>query len=209
LVALCALLAGAFALGGCGEKVSWKQKLTVTVETPEGIKTGQAVQRVRSTYTGPSTIGGNEVQYSMTGEAVVVSLAEGRYLFGLLSGPELARGAFGDRLPAGRLEYLQSMRTLKGAIATLLRDDYPLLVTFADIADPASVQRVDPDDLAASFGPGYRLQSITLEITDEPVTEGPVEAALAWSGEIPDDFWRNNLTSDQRTLLSSVNWIKD
>jgi hypothetical protein len=40
----------------------------------------------------------------------------------------------------------------------LPREPYrPLLVTFADINDPASVQRVDPDDLAASFGPGYAL----------------------------------------------------
>ncbi len=32
--------------------------------------------------------------------------------------------------------------------------EYPLMVTFADIADPASVILVNPDDLAASFGPG-------------------------------------------------------
>jgi hypothetical protein len=54
---------------------------------------------------------------------------------------------------------------------------YPLLVTFTDIADPKTVTRVDSANLAATFGPGYALTSITLEITDEPVTEGQVQKA--------------------------------
>jgi hypothetical protein len=39
---------------------------------------------------------------------------------------------------------------------------YPLLVTFGDIADPKSVALVDPTNLAASFGPGVRLTSVML-----------------------------------------------
>ena len=50
--------------------------------------------------------------------------------------------------------------------------------------DPASVARVDPTDLAASFGPGYALSSITLAITDEPVTKGRVEAVLGWLTDV-------------------------
>ncbi|MCC6479158.1 MAG: hypothetical protein IT552_08115, partial [Sphingomonadaceae bacterium] len=49
---------------------------------------------------------------------------------------------------------------------------YPMLVTFKDLADPTSVEQVDPDDLAASFGRGYRLKSITVQVTDAPVTVG-------------------------------------
>ncbi len=56
----------------------------------------------------------------------------------------------------------------------------PLLVTFTDIDDPASVKRVDPDDLVASFGEGYALKAITLGITNEAVTEGRVEDVLGW-----------------------------
>jgi hypothetical protein len=34
------------------------------------------------------------------------------------------------------------------------------------------VQRVDPANLAASFGPGIRLKRITVEVTDDDVTTG-------------------------------------
>ena len=59
--------------------------------------------------------------------------------------------------------------------------DYPLLVTFADPADPTSVQRVDPANLAASFGPGVTLKRITVEVTNDPVTTG-IEKRLGWLG---------------------------
>jgi hypothetical protein len=60
------------------------------------------------------------------------------------------------------------------------RSHYPLLVAFMDINDPNSVREVDPDNLAATFGPGVSLKRITLEITDEPVTEGKIESVLGW-----------------------------
>jgi hypothetical protein len=54
-----------------------------------------------------------------------------------------------------------------------------MLVTFTDIDDPKSVQRVDPANLAASFGPGIRLKRITVEVTDDDVTTG-IEKRLRW-----------------------------
>ncbi len=48
-----------------------------------------------------------------------------------------------------RLEHMRESRALA-------RENYPLLVTFDNINDPASVRRVDPGDLPASFGRGYR-----------------------------------------------------
>ena len=49
------------------------------------------------------------------------------------------------------------------------REDYPLLVTFGDIADPASIVRVEPDALATH----------SVELTDDPVTTG-IEKRLGW-----------------------------
>lgn len=39
---------------------------------------------------------------------------------------------------------------------------------------------MNPEDLAAVFGKGVRLEAVTLEITEEAVTEGRVEAVLGW-----------------------------
>jgi hypothetical protein len=172
---------------------SWHQKLTVTVQTPEGPRSGSAVSAAWLQMTpkwagvGDSAGASNS---SLSGEAVVVDLGEGRYLFALLKGYNEFTGrlAFFPLPPkplnkeqdAAVYDQLEALR----ASTELPRKLYPLLVTFSDIDDPASVARVDPDDLAAHFGPGYALSSITLAITDEPVTKGRVEAVLGWLGNL-------------------------
>ena len=50
------------------------------------------------------------------------------------------------------------LRALKGRVE-LAPGDLPLLVRFRDINDPTTVERVDPNDLAASFGPGVYAQA--------------------------------------------------
>src|SRR6218665_2890440 len=72
--------------GACGfsnEKIRYK--MTVTVETPEGIKTGSAV-REAGRYTEPSILPdqGGVFYRVIGGEAVVVDLAERGVLFALI-----------------------------------------------------------------------------------------------------------------------------
>lgn len=55
---------------------------------------------------------------------------------------------------------------------------YPNFVTFANIRDPLSARFVSSNDLAASLGRGYKLHSLTVEITDEPVTKGRIGTVL-------------------------------
>ncbi len=167
----------------------WHQKLTVSVMTPDGVKAGSAVTRV-SVQASPRWWGVGDAagsgSSSLSGEAVAVDLGKGRYLFALLENysQETARKAFIEKkdMPRteaeahamfGRLEQMRESRDLA-------RENYPLLVTFDDIDDPATVRRVDPNYLSASFGPGYRLNAITLSITDEPVSQGKVGLVLGW-----------------------------
>ena len=58
-------------------------------------------------------------------------------------------------------------------------DRLPTTVTFTDLADPTTVKRVDPTNLAATFGPGYRITRATIEVTNEPLTHG-IEKKLPW-----------------------------
>ncbi|RCW22560.1 hypothetical protein DFR48_10882 [Ciceribacter lividus] len=185
------------ALSGCDmlgfHEWQWRQKLTVSVMTPEGMKTGSSVVSV-NVYATPSWWGLGDFKGagggSLSGESVTVDLGNGRYLFALLKdySYETARETF---IPNGeqprtkaeataaydRLERMRGSRDLQ-------REYYPLLVTFDDIHNPTSLRRVDPGDLTASFGPDYRLNAITLSITDEPVTEGRVETVLEWLAAI-------------------------
>lgn len=60
------------------------------------------------------------------------------------------------------------------------RDRYPMLVTFEDVSDPASVKLVDPDNLAAIFGDGIRLKEITLALGKPAIVARKNQNILPW-----------------------------
>jgi len=175
----------AVTLAGCARDYVWHARYTVAVQTPDGVKTGSSVLAYdfedRSNV--PLARMGDVVGMTLTGEAVVVDLGHGKYLFLLAPRAKwLPRGVVSAWL--GRKINIRKLATrdpaFYGKPMPIPRKDLPLLVTFADITDPRTVRRVDPDNLAAAFGPGYRLKSVTLEITGEPVTKGRVEKVLGW-----------------------------
>jgi len=172
---------------------SWRQKMTLAVKTPNGTVLAAAIQQIDTFKdhgkTNPGVLPGS--RQVIEGEAVVLEVAEGQYLFALLkpASERVGMKGFGDILtrivapdngarthPALKVSASQPV----GASFIVPEKYYPLLVTFEDINDPKTVKQVDPNDLMATFGPGYSLKSIALEITDEPVTEGRVESALRW-----------------------------
>jgi hypothetical protein len=190
------LLTAAMVLSSCMTSwVSFRQRLTIVVETPTGEVSGSSVTEVLYTRTtGPIVpMEARGVIKSVTGEAVVVEVAPGRYLFALLSRPlsiqgDWQRDATSWVYPAYNLadagSHAASMRLLRSqpydVPVPLPPEGWPIMVTFADIADPTSVARVDPDNLAASFGPGVRIKAVTLEITRASVTTGTAQSALPW-----------------------------
>ena len=189
------LLLALLTLTGC-ERYSWRQKLSVTVDTPAGEVSGASVSQIswRKHWIRTDGMGWD---YDLTGEAVVVEATPGRYLFALLKGAGTTEfmGSVAAASIAGR-----EGRVIDGALFDEVRDrrdraagviavpayQYPMLVTFGDITDPSSVQLVDPDDLAASFGPGVRLKSVTLEVTDDAVTRQELDSILSWLDPFPE-----------------------
>jgi hypothetical protein len=171
-----------------GSSGSWHQRLTLTVDTLEGEVSGAAVSEIRYTfYANPSKMTGREVSYDLTGEATVVEVLPGRYLFALIEGSEerFAMAAIDRFKGMTRGEWLRQIpRQTEPVILT--GDKIPMLVTFDDIAKPETVRLVDPADLAASFGPGVSLKAVTLEITDERVTAGQLDRMLGWLGQYPE-----------------------
>ena len=191
-------------LAACDGKVdAVRYRMTVAVQTPEGVRTGSGVieSGVQKLAVGTVFEG---IDYTLKGEAVAVDLPRGKVLVALLTGAQnpyaggedYFRSVFGNaighgaiatpRLPQrfGGAEWVEehaALRTIKPGL-TLPAEDYPLLVTFGDPADPNTVRRVAPDDLASAFGPGYALRSVTLKLTDEPVSRVLVKR-LPW---VPD-----------------------
>lgn len=203
-----AVFTGALLLGGCLEAEAedrapdYRYRLTVEVETPEGLKTGSSVIEVRQSLMRPGSDPGAGVGVSrkVRGEAVAVDLPGGQTLYALLRSENNVEWAsrvyvllapkpeknepFVDQLDnVLELEGVQVLpRMWRANVLQGERSAYPQMVTFADEADPTSIVRVDPDDLAASFGQGVRLKRITAELTDDAVTTG-IEERLEWVNE--------------------------
>ncbi len=179
--------------------VSWHQKVTIIVQTPTGTVKGSSVTWTEFSKRPEILPDIGSYKTDFRGEATVVELGDGIYLFALLDGlgTNMWRAVFSktnsgfsynNRVTLGR-----KIAGWRGQEVVPSRY-YPTLVTFNDIKDPTSVQAVKPNDLAATFGEGYSLRSITLEITDEPVTEGDVEMVLGWFRPTPefDEIWKTN-----------------
>jgi hypothetical protein len=178
---LCLLLTAS-----CNKVYTWHQKLTVTVQTPTGEVSGYSVTQITKThsdswYDFPEARG---VRSDVRGEAVVVEVAPGKYLFVLLDGMgDLARVSFTEQFPSPRSgefdRWARSIERHRGS-AEVPKDAYPMMVTFTDIADPTSVILVDPNNLIATYGEGFSLTGIALEIMDEAVIGGAVQSMEFW-----------------------------
>ncbi len=172
--------AGAILLPGCGSPLpdAFRYRMTVEVDTPQGLIEGFAVREVRFSKMA------NDGNYGRArGEAVVVDLPNGAVLFALLTGAsgnvDHASQTMWHIFRTTASKSIEVWPNFEGKDMPITSGRVPMLVTFDDLDDPTSVAEVDPDDLAASFGEGYALKRITVQITDEPVTTG-IEERLEW-----------------------------
>jgi hypothetical protein len=179
-----------------------RYRLTVEVQAPEGLKTGSSVIQVNK-------LTASTVRTKLKGEAVVVDLGKRGTMFALLRSDR-------DNGWAGRIVQMlvtdpRDGSDIEDRLEAVARDRkkrvvpryfgkefgkpisaYPMLVTFEDLDEPTSVTRVDPDDLATSFGEGVSLKRITVQVTDDAVTTG-IEEKLGWA----EKLWPNKLNGDR------------
>ncbi len=157
---------------------SWRYKMTVTVETPEGIKTGSAVREVSVTHGLALTPQMHNIP-KLKGEAVIINLGQRGVLFALLKGATLGED-YGADIPV----YALGGRDKKGK-AELPPALYPMFVHFRNLNDPKTLEnvisvssngrlsdtgKVTEDRMEEIFGKGVRLEEVKIESTDEPVT---------------------------------------
>lgn len=192
------------------ESGTWRYKMTVTVETPEGLKTGSAVREVIA-WREPKVLPEQHAGQAKLGygEAVVVDLDKRGVLFAAMFGK---RGVdYGYMLPfwvfsteAGSLsaENIRKFSTLKAGPVEIEPKLYPTIVYFTEPANPTTISLARDLECPAvhsrcdlqtgghlsmtmekAFGAGVRIKSITLEMTEEPVTKGIVDKYLPWLNE--------------------------
>jgi hypothetical protein len=207
-------------LASCGRTESYRYKLTLAVNTPDGVKRGSTVGEV--SFFGVS-IPDRGVMHKLYGQALYLDLGPGRRpLIALLTsslhpkqikdvrwsqdgGPNLIFEMYGVAQSHSLLDDVSKIRRQRGP-RIITASDLPDLVTFTDINDPKSVIEVDPYDLHGPLGPDISWNEITLESTNEPVTRG-IEKKLTWldafSGGMLDGNKLHWLDS-RKTLANSL-----
>ena len=199
---------------------TWYEKITVTVATPEGDKSGYSIRKINHNFSPSILSNASGVVRSQRGEAVVVELGENKYLFALLGGGgghagSVYRKVFPDeRAGQSSIKWYEHSLRGRGAIE-IPRPSYPRLVHFEDINEPVSIKKVNPERFSDSFGSGYQLKSITLEMVNQPVTYGRVEETLSWINSLNGkmlDGNRISKSSAKNKLANKLNlyaFIKD
>ncbi len=224
---LAAALGGALGFSGCGRSVTSRFKLTLTLDTPSGVRSGSSVVEFNIREV---RIPDHGFPRWLRGEAVYVDLGPGRRpLIALLTNSDVGRPGEGPKYWAGgegpRIDYLMTLYGEKHGkdgvldiVARLARHrgvrDIPTaalpdLVTFAEVNDPKSVLKVDPENLEATLGAGVKWKRVTLEMTDEPVTRG-IEKRLPWLDHLekyrtdPQNPFSNTLPREIAGLRSNT-----
>jgi hypothetical protein len=221
------IFVSALVLAGCGEKTeSYRYKLTVAVNTPDGVKRTSSVVEVQFAEI---SIPGRGILHKLRGEALYVDLGFGaRPLIALLTRqlhvehgrgrePLWTRDGGPGRVSISKLLSGQALTDATADVSRVARmrglhtiapDDLPDLVTFANVNDPKTVIEVDRNDLQATLGPGISWNEITLESTDEPITTGVVRK-LPWLSEYYQHNWRLDRTDHHFTseLANTLMWF--
>jgi hypothetical protein len=170
-----------------------KYRLTVEVETSDGVKSASGVMSVHPDR-GYSRGGHTRTK----GDAVLVDLGGGKNLLALLAHIDKSIDLDGMNYvalraykAAGRNVSFNEMSRLTGAVS-VTGALIPVLVAFTDLKDPATARAVLPDDMATALGNGFRLHGVSVEVVPnglwpldfggplgEPVTRG-IETKLPW-----------------------------
>jgi hypothetical protein len=160
-------------------------RLTIEVETPDGVKTGSSVIETSTWESGNwGPVEARGIRRDFRGRAVFVDLGQNRNLVALLGfGPrgdqdKLFRLVRAALTPGKKIDDWKEEFRLKGR-GVLPQENIPTLITFTNLNDPASAVLIDPSNLAKNFGPGYAFRQAVLETTNESVS-GNIEKILPW-----------------------------
>lgn len=179
--------------------VTLRYRLTLEAQVDDRTVVGSGVIQVTYEKNAQFLGASAEITHWAKGEAVVLDLGSSGVLFALLKEGDHTRSgadyivplAFGLPYGAVGVRDFARLRDLAGRV-DLPFDRLPLMVRFRDINDPKTVQRVDPNNLASTFGAGVFLTRVTLELvpagiwpfhwlwfTGEPISRG-LDLRLPW-----------------------------
>jgi hypothetical protein len=180
------MIAGiAFAMGDKSETYTWRYKITVTVETPEGEKSGATVREVKARIPLIKSPEAKTIHHTVIGEAVPINLGIKGWAFALVDWDSYEDVYRAFPTVHGKAEdTLGYYSNLKTGTKADLKEGRPRVVIFKDVNDPVNVKLAysqtwisqqegykTEDHFSELLGSGFKLKNITIEMTDENVTQ--------------------------------------
>lgn len=166
------------------QKASWRYKMTVEVETPEGLKTGSAVREVTVVRPEPEIQGLYDTRAFVKGEAVVIDLGKRGILFSILDPDDSYRVVFHvfpgpPGLSKEGIEYYSHLKNAKAVLEPEKYGEFARMVSFRNLNDPQSIQGINPQALDKFYGKDVRIKKIIIETTDENIS-WKIKSYLPW-----------------------------
>lgn len=169
---------------------SYRFKVTVEVDTPEGLRTGSSVMQI-SAAPGFRIGDSSGLSARLSGEAVAIDLPGGT-IFMLLNDLNGHGGLLGNVTSqfvpdSKRGNYADVVKKLgeKGAIgrsALLNRDRYPLFVYFEDLTNPLTIKPIVNAEGSTVFGERISIRAVRLEITNANISYN-IKSRLKWAAD--------------------------
>ena len=187
-------------LSACGKNhrvMRYKYRLTMAVRDGGQLLTSSNVIGIReSVWDVPIGGGGRE---SVCGEATALKLRNGSFLIALFRGPSDARwpetkwpfdspiwilrkrlgldvGWPDDQAEMTKLE----TQINSGVTAILQADELPELVAMKDANSPLTAGLADPKRLPPYLGDDIKIESITIDVTQDEITKGRLAKLFPW-----------------------------
>ena len=169
---------------------AYRYRMTVEVEVDGQMKTGSGVIEGWVSRQPQFLPDVSLIQTGDRGDAVFVDLGDNRNLVALLAQGTFAEhaGFFSAIVPRHfqiKLLDFRQLAMLPGVRGkwSLAPNDLPTLVTFSNLADPATVRTVRPDQFEQVFGQNVHWRGITIEMTTDAISWAIVEK-LPWASRL-------------------------
>ena len=187
---------------------SWKvpytlrYRLTINIETPEGVKSGSAIQEIYYPPADTNNIYNKSNRGIVSGEAVYIDLGKRGIIFAIMPAdrddflrlitdtfPTVPAFSDNSQYP----DLLKHYNDLRNVKADLQPWQYPILIGFKDINAPKTaecvyqikyldnrfIHKVETDRLEEFYGEGVKIKNMTLEMTSDPL-EWKLDDKLSW-----------------------------
>lgn len=185
----------------------WNYKITVEIETPEGVKTGSAVRQVVARkniakFLNPDL---RDIQYDVIGEAVVIQVDKDKYLFSLPNYQVFLKTFLGNQSTDDELFYVLNSIHVNDRKKIDIEEN--MFVAFENISDPSTIFTVRQNTV---FGQKILRKEAFIERVNSPVTHGNVRKVLVWldSKKMGEAVWQKD-KADPAAYLDKSNFVKE